>query len=535
MTVEFDYVIVGAGAAGSVLANRLSADPKNRVLLLEYGGRDVNPMLYIPKGFYFTLRGHRYTYHYSTQPVGADGHVEEWTRGKVLGGSTAVNGMMWTRGWAADWNGLAGRGNPSFSWDRVLSAYKAMEDHNLGGSDLRGVAGPLGVSVVEQDDEVDQAILGSAEALGWERVADTNAHDTERIGFTPSTIRHGLRSSAYRAFVHPVRGRDNLAIASRTRVGSLLFDGNRVVGVRASRRGQTVEYRARRQVILSSGTIETTLLLERSGIGRPDVLRQAGVKMRVESPNLGERIIEQRGVRMQFRLNREIGLTPRVNSVPKQLWEGSKYLFTRRGPIATGPYDLVCQFKSSPELDRPDIQGMFTPIALDTTKSLELKVARHSGVMFEGYQMRPATTSSIHISGRSPEDAPIVDAHFFEAEADRKATASVLAIVRDVFAKSPLADYVLNEELPGPDVVSANDAVRYALDRGAAIYHAVGACAMGPDRDDVVDPELRVRGVSGLRIVDASVLPVQMAGNTQAPVMAVAWIAADLILQELVD
>jgi choline dehydrogenase-like flavoprotein len=293
-----------------------------------------------------------------------------------------------------------------------------------------------------------------------------------------------------------------------------------------------VEYRARKQVILSAGTIETTLLLERSGIGSPDVLRRAGVDMSVESPNVGERIIEQRGVRMQFRLNREIGLTPRVNTFPKQMWEGTKYIFTRHGPIATGPYDLVCQFKSSPELDRPDIQGMFTPIALDTTNSLELKVAKHSGVMFEGYQMRPSTTSSIHIGGRKPQDTPIVDAHFFEAEEDRRAVASVLATVRDVFTKSPVADYVLYEELPGPDVVGPDDAVRYATDRGAAIYHAVGASAMGPDAADVVDPELRVRGVSGLRIVDASVLPVQMAGNSQAPVMAVAWIAADLILEE---
>ena len=529
--VDFDYVIVGSGAAGSVLANRLSEDPKNQVLLLEYGGSDTSPMLYVPKGFYFTLRGERYTYHYPTRPVGPRGQVEVWTRGKVLGGSTAVNGMMWMRGAQADWDGLAARGNPAFGWERVLAAYRAMEDHNLGASDMRGAGGPLGISVVEDDDEIVQAILASAQGMGWERVADANAHDSERIGFSPSTIRHGRRTSAYSAFVRPIRGRRNLTVATRTRAGYLLFDGTRVVGVRASTNERTMDYRARKQVILSAGTVETPLLLERSGIGRPDVLRRAGVDVRVESPNLGERIIEERMVSSQVRLKRNIGPTQRLNTFPKQGWEGFKYLFTRSGPISTSGYDLVSQFKSSPDLDRPDIQGLFVPMALDTS-STTMKLAKHSGVMFAGYHMRPTTTSSVHLSGQLPGNPPLINARFLEHDADRKATAPVLGIAREIFAKGPLADYVAGEEFPGPTVSSPDDVVRYALDTGAGIYHAVGASAMGPETDDVVDPQLRVRGVTGLRIVDASVLPVQVAGNTQAPTMAVAWIAADLILED---
>jgi GMC oxidoreductase len=249
--VDFDYIIVGAGAAGCVLANRLSKDPKNQVLLLEYGGRDRNPMIYVPKGFYFTLRGQRYTYHYPTRPVGPAGQVEVWTRGKGLGGSTAVNGMMWMRGAAADWDGLAARGNPAFGWERALSAYRAMEDHNLGASDMRGAGGPLGVSVVEDDDKLVQAVLASAQDMGWEYVSDVNAHDSERVGFSPSTIRHGVRSSGYSAFVRPVRRRRNLTVATRARAGYLLFDGSRVVGVRAMTGGRAVVYRARKEVILS--------------------------------------------------------------------------------------------------------------------------------------------------------------------------------------------------------------------------------------------------------------------------------------------
>ena len=529
MRAEFDYIIVGAGAAGSVLANRLSEDPANQVLLVEYGGRDVNPLIYIPKGFYFTTRGDRYAYHYKTQPVSPGGQVEEWIRGKVLGGSTAVNGMMWTRGAAPDWDGLAQRGNPGWDWNHALGAYRCMEDHNLGVSDSRGAGGPLGVSVVENDDEVVRAILAAAQRHGWERVADANAHDSERIGFTPSTIRHGRRTSAYSAFVRPVRMRPNLTVATRTRAGYLIFDGPRVVGVRARRGEQAVDYRARKEVILSAGTVETTLLLERSGIGRPDVLRSAGVDVRVESPNVGERVIEQRGVAVQVRLTTQIGPTQQLNTGPKQGWEGLKYLFSRSGPIASGGYDLICQFKSAASLERPDIQGIFVPMALDTG-SPTMKLARHSGIMFLGYPIRPTTTSSVHLSGRLPENAPVIKARFLEDDGDSRATAPILDVARSLFATGPLADYVLDEEFPGAGVSTPEEVVRYAADTGSGLYHAVGANAMGPNDDDVVDQYLLVRGVTGLRIVDASVLPVQVAGNSAAPVMATAWIAADIIL-----
>jgi choline dehydrogenase len=531
--VEFDYVVVGAGAAGSVVAGRLAmSDARPSVLLIEYGGQARNPLLHVPKGFYYTLRGDRYLYRYLTQPVGRKQASEVWLRGRVVGGSAAVNGMMWMRGAAADWDGLAARGNPGWSWADALPAYRAIEDHNLGASDTRGAGGPLGVSVTDTGDEVTRAILGAAVEYGWQHVADANASDTERIGYTPSTIKAGRRTTSYDAFVRPalVGGRSRLTVAARTRAARLTLDGRHVTGVvTVDARGAASVAHARREVIVCAGTVETPLLLERSGLGRPDVLAKHGIDLVAESPNVGERVIEQRGVALQVRLNQASDASKKLASPLGRTRAAVSWLTTGTGLLSTGGYDLVCQFKSEPGLPRPDIQGLFVPMALDTA-SADMKLARHPGILFMAYPMRPQTTSSVHITGTAPGDPPVIEARFLQAEGDRAAAAPILAIARGVLAHPPVASLIESEEFPGPSVATGQQAVDYSLETGTGLYHAVGSAAMGPADDDVLDAQLRVRGVTGLRIADASVLPVQVAGNTAAPAMLVGYRAADLVL-----
>jgi choline dehydrogenase-like flavoprotein len=455
--------------------------------------------------------------------------------------------MMWMRGAPADWDGLAARGNPGWSWADVLPGYRAMEDHSLGASESRGAGGPLGISVTDPGGDVTAAIMASAVSYGWERVADVNAGDAERIGFTPSTIARGRRTTSYDAYVRPVLARQaaarrghggydphgGLTVATRTRAVRLLFDGRRVTGVATvDGKGRLGEVTARREVILCAGSVETPLLLERSGIGRPELLRQHGIEVVAESPNVGERLIEQRGVALQVTLNGHGGAGTRLSSRTGQAAEALRWLVTGRGLLSTGGYDLVCQFRSDPAVPRPDVQGLFVPMALDTT-SKDMKLARHGGILFMAYPIRPETRSSVHISGDAPEDVPVIDARFLETEADRAAVAPVLGIARAVLAEPPAAALIGAEEFPGPAVASGQDTVSYSLATGTGIYHAVGSAAMGPGDDDAVDARLRVRGVDGLRIADSSVLPVQVSGNTAAPAMLVGYRAADLIRADL--
>ncbi len=527
MGVDADVIIVGSGAAGCVLAHRLSEDPDCRVLVLEHGGRDRHPWLRVPKGFARALTNPEFVRAYETSPVVAGGGPEYWLRGRVLGGSTSVNGSMYARSGPADHAELAAVAGAGWSWPTMLAAYRAMEDHALGSDATRGVGGPLPVDVAPVTDRVGTAVLDAAAAVGLTHVTDVNAVAGARVGATPATIRRGVRMSAARAFLRPVRRRPNLVVATRQRVLDLVMEGDRVVGVRARGLGGVEEvHRAEREVVLAGGTIESPLLLERSGIGEPERLAAAGIDVRVPSPRVGEGVIEQRSVEVRVRLRTGLGNNHRLDSSATRGVEALRYAVTRRGPLATPAYEVSAAVATDPASDRVDAQVLFTALSTDASG---LAVADHAGMTAVGYPLRPTTTSSVHVTAPDVDTAPRIEAAFLVDDADRATTVRTLGWIRHVLATGRLAGLVDVEESPGA-TVTGDGAIDHALASGSGIYHAVGSCAMGTDVEAVVDPSLRVRGIDGLRVVDASVFPAMPAAGTAAPTMALAWHAADLVL-----
>jgi choline dehydrogenase-like flavoprotein len=528
--VEADYVVVGAGAAGCALAARLSEVPTATVALLEAGGGNRSPLVSVPMGFYLTLRDPALTRSYVTSPPDPAGTPEVWLRGRGRGGSTAVNGMLYVRGWSADYAGLdeAGPGS-AWRWPEVLSAFRSMEDHELGPSPVRGTGGPVRVSLTRVGGEpVAEAVLAAAGSAGMAAVEDVNAGDGARIGPVALTAHRGRRVTAATAFLAPARHRTNLTVLDRCSVSHVVLRARRAVAVVARQRGRPLLVRARREVVLSAGTIETPLLLERSGIGDPDLLASAGIAPRVASPRVGSGVLEHRPVTVHARLRPGSGLNEALGSATGRVREVARYAVTRSGPLACGPYHLVGLLRSAPDQPRPDVQLLVTPMSTDLTSS-RLRLADHPGMMLTGYPLRPTTPSSVHVSGPDPAAPPVIRARYLESGPDRRLTGDVLRLLRDLLARAPLCDLVLAEEAPGPGVRSPEDAVRYALRTGTGVYHAVGSCAVGPGAEHVVDAELRVRGVLGLRVVDASVFPAMPSGNTAAPAMMLGWHAATLI------
>jgi choline dehydrogenase len=507
---RFDYVIVGAGPAGCVLANRLSADPAVSVLLLEAGDHDTNPLIAVPRGFGELLGDPETAWHYPTRPFGPRRQTEAWVRGKTLGGSSAVNGLVYNRGQRADYDALEGLGNPGWGWDDMHGAFHDVED------------GGLDVSTVGGDDPLLEAVITAGTELGWRRMHDLNETDEERIGYAMATIRHGRRVSAANAFLHPVMDRPNLTVAVKTQVDRVLFDGDRAVGVC----GRGVEARAAREVILATGAIATPKLLQLSGIGPAAMLRSVGVDVLVDSPNVGGRLREHRVFFTQFRLAEDPGYNELLSSGAAE----REYQETGTGPLSTPSFDIVAFFKTRPELARPDAQIQIAPFStLPLEPGQPLQLEREPGMMCVGFILRPDSEGSIRLTSTDP-DAPLdIDANYFATEHDRATAVDLFRTIRRLFATEPLAERIAHETMPGDGVDSDREIIDAGLTLGGSGYHTIGTCAMGPNDDDVVDPQLRVRGVTNLRVVDASVLPIMVSGNLNGPVSALAWRAADFI------
>jgi choline dehydrogenase len=531
----FDYIIVGAGSAGCVLANRLSQNPHCKVLLLEAGPENRSLYFRIPKGFGRTLKDTRLCWYYATEPERGNGNRPYvWVRGRTLGGSSSVNGMIYVRGHPDDYNAWAAAGNTGWNWGHMLRAFKAIENHALGADEFRGAGGPLGVSIqrpLRRTAPLTEAILAAAGAIGIPRRADLNRPDIEGVGYTPCTIWKGKRVSSADAFLKPVRHRSNLTIICNAVAHRVRFEGTRAVGVRgnaADGRDRPFEFDAAREVILAAGAIESPKLLQLSGVGPLGVLERTGVAPVHELPGVGEGLREHKLIMMQWRARRPHSINRDLAGW--RLYANSlAWALSGTGPLAT-TYDINAFVRTRPGIARPDAQLTMSAFSVDPTRQ-DGALERAHGLNVFGYPLQTQSTGSVTIRSADPSDPPSIRANHLVAEDDRRTTVNLARLIRRLIGQPELAA-LLGDELPPSVNASSDEEILEACARSDSCAHAVGTCRMGHDRGAVVDERLRVHGLQGLRVMDCSVMPTQVSGNTNGPVMAMAWRAAELILED---
>ncbi len=530
---DYDYVIVGAGAAGCVLAYRLSADPKVRVALLEAGPRDSHPLIHMPKGLAKVMQDPKHLWVYTSEPEGGTAmNPEVWVRGRVLGGSSSINGMMYVRGQPADFDEIAAGSSDDWSWEHIGAAYRALESHELGADETRGDRGPLKVSLPTLKGELADAQIAAGQAMNWPRKVDVNQPDNDvGIGYAPRTIYKGKRQSAATAFLKPAEGRTNLTVLTEAVVDKVVFDGLRATGVEVAIAGVRQTVKATRDVILCGGAMSSPGILERSGVGDPARLEALGVPVVVANPHVGEDLTEHRGIIVQWKLRKDVSQNKEFSGW-RLLKSTLQYYLTKDGPMSAAAYELGAWFKTRPGLNRPDAQALIAPFSFDFAKN-RTDVERFPGMHVVVYPLRPTSRGRIHITSLDPEAPPKLEPNYRSTEGDRQSMVGAVRVMREYVSRSPLKELVEVETMPGPQYQTDQEILDAYDTYGTCGYHAIGGCRMGSDDEAVVDPVLRVKGVTGLRVMDTSIMPQIPSGNTNGPVMAMAWRAADIILRDV--
>lgn len=529
---EWDYIIVGAGSAGCVLANRLSADPSNRVLLLEAGRKDDSPYIPIPVGFYKLLTSKEYNWGFWTEPEAGTGNRAIATpRGKTLGGSSSINGLLYVRGQPLDYDTWAQFGNRGWSYESVLPYFRRSETFVDGGDESRGTDGPLSVTTTTEKHPLLDAWVDAAEAEGYPRNADYNDGDQEGFGYYQLTMRRGKRASTARAFLHPVMDRPNLTVETRAFATGLILDGRRAVGIRYTVDGRAREARARGEVILSAGAVQSPQLLELSGIGQGALLKSHGIDVVHDLPGVGENYRDHYGTRMRWRVTQPVTLNQLTRGLPfvKEL---ARYALFGEGILTYGAGAVHGFVKSRPDMEAPDVQ--FHLAHASYADAATRKLEKEPGMTLAVCQLRPESMGTIHIKSPDPATPPAIVGNFLSNPIDVDALVEGMKIGRRIAGASPLDAYRGPEMTPGPDCTADADFERYARETGQTLYHIAGTAKMGPagDRMAVVDDRLRVHGMEGLRVIDASIMPTLVSGNTNAATIMVAEKGADLILED---
>ncbi|WP_044873711.1 GMC family oxidoreductase [Pseudomonas sp. LFM046] len=526
----FDYLIVGAGPAGCLLANRLSADPANQVLLLEAGGRDNYPWIHIPVGYLYCIGNPRTDWCFDTDAVpGLDGRALKYPRGKVLGGCSSINGMIYMRGQARDYDQWAAAGNLGWSWQELLPLFRGMEDHFAGASALHGAGGEWRVERQRLSWALLDSFREAAAQTGIASVEDFNGGDNEGCGYFQVNQRGGVRWNASKGFLRGVLQRPNLTVLTGAEAQRVLLEQGRARALLVRVDGQVRRFEARREIVLSAGAIGSPCLLQRSGIGSRALLERLGIGVAHELPGVGGNLQDH----LQLRLIYKVSGVPTLNQIAGSLWGklgmGLRYLFDRSGPLSMAPSQLGAFARSDPQQPSANLEYHVQPLSLDRFgEPLHAFPAFTASVC----DLRPHSRGTVQIRSADPGLAPSIQPNYLGDPRDLKVAADAIRLTRRIVAQPALAPFQPEEYKPGPDYRSEEDLHRAAAAIGTTIFHPAGTCRMGQDRESVVDAELRVHGIPGLRIADASIMPSLTSGNTCSPVLVIAEKAAQMMLAD---
>ena len=530
--MEADFVIVGAGSAGCVIANRLSANPKNRVILLEAGGRDLNPWIHIPVGYFKTIHNPAVDWCYKTEAdPGLNGRSIEWPRGKVLGGSSSLNGLLYVRGQQQDYDRWAQMGNKGWSWDDVLPLFKRAENNERGADEFHGDEGPLSVSNMRIERPITDAWVKAAQAAGYPFNPDYNGASQEGVGFFQLTARNGRRCSAAVAYLNPVKKRPNLRIITHAQVDRVTLEGARCTGVEYTDRGGVVHHvKAAREVILSGGAINSPQLLMLSGIGEAAQLAEHGIAVHTDLPGVGKNMQDHLQARLVYKCNE-----PTLNDEVRSLWGqakiGLRYITSRTGPMTMAASLATGFLKTRDTVETPDIQFHVQPLSAENPGK---GADPFSAFTMSVCQLRPESKGEIRLKSANPRAYPAIIPNYLSTKTDCDTVVEGIKIARRIARHAPLTDKISQEFRPNADLpMDDYDAtLDWARSNTASIYHPTGTCKMGADKTAVVDASLRVHGIQGLRVADCSIMPEIVSGNTNAPAIMIGEKCADLILSD---
>ncbi len=529
MPETFDYIVVGAGSAGCPVANRLSENPKHRVLLLEAGPKDRNIWIHIPIGYYRTMIS-PLSWGYETEPDdGIAGRSLIWPRGKVLGGSSAINGLVYIRGQKQDYDHWRQLGNEGWGYDEVLPFFRMSEDQERGGDDYHGSGGPLKVSDIRDKREICDAFIAAAQEAGIRRNNDFNGAEQEGVGNFQTTSRNGRRCSAADGYLKPIRNRANLHVETGAMVLKLLFEGKRVAGIRYRQTGQEKTVTVTGEIVLAGGAINSPQLLQLSGVGPGEHLREHGIDVVQDSPGVGADLQDHYQARVLLELNKPISVNDDVNNPLRLMWTGLRYALFRRGPMTFSAGHVAVFTKVLPESATPDAQVHFIPFSA-TKPGGDLHP--YSGVTASVCQLRPESRGEVMIRSSDPFEHPRITPNYLSSEYDRRIMIEGLKMVRRIAQAPAFAKYVAMEREPGAEATSDEALLAHAREKGSTIFHPTSTCRMGSDPLAVVDSRLRVHGIDGLRVADCSIMPKVVSGNTNAPAVMIGEKCAHMILED---